>query len=326
VLERLRGEKFLPLGPKGLKQNNSVRFRPAGDGCGRRPGAPADGPPCHHGAMTRGTLITVAPTGAESDAPNLPITVEALVATGRACEAAGAAMLHVHVRDDEGRPTLDLGRVREAVQGLREETGLIVQVSTGGSVHDSFEDRLRVLDSAPDSCSLTCGTVNFGDDVFANPWPFMCELYQQTQQRGIIPEFEIFDLGQVASMRRLLDTYGPPAGGRVHADLVMGVPGGMPATVESMVAAVGMLPAEATWSATGVGRWTMPVMLGALAAGGHLRVGMEDTLTYSPGRPVVDNAELVERAASLSVTALRPPLTPEEARAMLGIVDVVRAS
>ncbi|MCX6458880.1 MAG: 3-keto-5-aminohexanoate cleavage protein [Actinobacteria bacterium] len=274
--------------------------------------------------MAKGTLITVAPTGAESDpaqAPGLPVTVESLIETGRSCQTAGAGLIHVHVRDGQGQPTLDLGRVTAAVEGLREATDLVVQVSTGGSVHDSLEARLAVLEANPDSCSLSCGTVNFGDDVFLNPWPFMVELYQQTQQRQIVPEFEIFDLGQVTSMKRLLDKYGPPAGGSVHADLVMGVPGGMPATVEAMVAAVQALPEGATWSATGVGRWSMPVMLGSLAAGGHLRVGMEDTLTFAPGRPVVDNSELVARAASLADTAMRPALTPEEARAMLGIVD-----
>lgn len=274
--------------------------------------------------MAKGTLITVAPTGAESDpaqAPGLPVTVESLIETGRSCQTAGAGLIHVHVRDGQGQPTLDLGRVTAAVEGLREATDLVVQVSTGGSVHDSLEARLAVLEANPDSCSLSCGTVNFGDDVFLNPWPFMVELYQQTQQRQIVPEFEIFDLGQVTSMKRLLDKYGPPAGGSVHADLVMGVPGGMPATVEAMVAAVQALPEGATWSATGVGRWSMTVMLGSLAAGGHLRVGMEDTLTFAPGRPVVDNSELVARAASLADTAMRPALTPEEARAMLGIVD-----
>jgi 3-keto-5-aminohexanoate cleavage enzyme len=105
----------------------------------------------------------------------------------------------------------------------------------------------------------------------------------------------------------------------VHCDLVMGVPGGMPGTVAALVACVAALPAEATWSATGVGRTTVPIMLGALAGGGHLRVGMEDTLTYAPGRPVRDNAELVERAAELARLALRPPISPEEARAMLGV-------
>nr|WP_062340009.1 3-keto-5-aminohexanoate cleavage protein [Herbidospora sakaeratensis] len=267
------------------------------------------------------TLITVAPTGAESakaDVPALPVTLAELVATARACEAAGAAVVHVHIRDAATRPTLDLGLLRETVAALR-ETDLVVQLSTGGSVHDPYEDRLKVLDAAPDACSLTCGTVNFGDDVFMNPWGFAAELYRETQARGIVPEFELFDLGHVATMNRLLDRYGPPAGGRVHCDLVMGVPGGFAGDLRTVAAAVGQLPAEATWSATGIGRASLPVMFAALAGGGHLRVGMEDTLTYAKGRPVRGNEELVARAAEAARLAQRPPMTTAEARAFLGV-------
>jgi uncharacterized protein (DUF849 family) len=268
------------------------------------------------------TLITVAPTGAETakaDAPTLPVTLDELVAAAQACESAGAAMVHVHIRDDAAQPTLDQARLKDTVSALRSETGLVVQLSTGGSVHDSFEDRLAVLDAQPESCSLTCGTVNFGDDVFLNPWPFMVELYRRTQEHQVVPEFELFDLGHVTAMNRLLDRYGPPYGGHVHCDLVMGVPGGMPGTAAALVAAVGELPAEASWSATGVGRATVPVALASLAVGGHLRVGMEDTLTYAPGEPVRDNAQLVGRAAELARLAGRPPMSGADARALLGV-------
>ncbi|MDQ1585361.1 MAG: 3-keto-5-aminohexanoate cleavage enzyme [Actinomycetota bacterium] len=204
---------------------------------------------------------------------------------------------------------------------LRERTTLVVQLSTGGAVTDPFEHRLRVLDAEPDSCSLTCGTVNFGDDVFSNPWSFMVELYQRTQAQQVVPEFELFDLGHVAALHRLLDTCGEPFGGRIHCDLVMGVPGGMPGTAATLVAAVQALPEGATWSATGVGRTTLPVALAALASGGHLRVGMEDTLTFSKGQPVVDNAQLVRRAAELATLAQRPPMSTDETRVMLNVKD-----
>ncbi|WP_395110634.1 3-keto-5-aminohexanoate cleavage protein [Actinomadura sp. SCN-SB] len=264
----------------------------------------------------------MAPTGAESskaDVPALPVTLDELVQTAKECEEAGAAVIHVHIRDDDARPTLDLGRLRDTVRALREATGLIVQLSTGGAVTDPYEDRLRVLEAGPDACSLTCGTVNFGDEVFMNPWPFMVELYRRTQELEIVPEFELFDLGQVAALHRLLDKHGAPYGGHVHCDLVMGVPGGMPGDARSLVAAVEALPEGATWSATGVGRATLPVMFAALSAGGHLRVGMEDTITFARGRPVTGNAELVERAATLAGLAQRPPMTPAEARAFLGV-------
>ncbi len=270
------------------------------------------------------TLITVAPTGAETakaDVPALPVTLDELVAEARACEAAGAGLVHVHVRGADTRPTLDLGRLRATVEALREATTMVVQLSTGGAVTDPFEDRLRVLDAEPDSCSLTCGTTNFGDDVFQNPWPFMAELYQRTQAAEVVPEFELFDLGHVAALHRLLDTYGAPYGGQVHCDLVMGVPGGMPGTAAALVAAVQALPAGCSWSATGIGRTSLPVALAALSAGGHLRVGMEDTLTFARRRPVTGNEELVARAAELARLAQRPPMSPDGARTMLAVKD-----
>ena len=271
-----------------------------------------------------GLLITVAPTGAEtakSDCPQLPTTPEELAETARACQAAGATMIHLHVRDREHRPTLDLALLREWVAAVRDSTDLIVQLSTGGSVHDPLDQRFQVLDAEPDACSLTMGTTNFGDDVFSNPWPFVCDLYQLTQERGVVPEFELFDLGQVHAMRRLLDRYGLPAGGKVHVDLVMGVPGGMNGTTDALVAAVRDLPRETTsWSATGIGRSTLSVILASLSKGGHLRVGMEDVLALAKGVPVEHNDQLVSRAAELGRMAQRTPMSPAEARALLGMI------
>ncbi|MEU5691346.1 3-keto-5-aminohexanoate cleavage protein [Actinosynnema sp. NPDC020468] len=264
----------------------------------------------------------MAPTGAEhakGDVPQLPVTLEELVTAARECEQVGAAMVHVHIRGDDAKPTLDLKRLQDTVQALREQTGLVVQLSTGGAVTDPEADRLRVLDALPDSASCTMGTVNFGDDVFMNRWEFVVALHKGMQERRIVPEYEIFDLGQLASLRRLLDKHGRPAGDKVHVDLVMGVPGGMPGDAETLVAALRLLPEDASFSATGIGRSSLPVMLTALGAGGHLRVGMEDTITYAKGQPVRDNAQLVARAAGLARIAQRPPLSPADARALLGV-------
>lgn len=267
-------------------------------------------------------LVTVAPTGAETskaDCPQLPTTLAELVTAAQECEAAGAAMVHVHIRDDEHRPTLDGQRLKDTVAALHESTDLIVQLSTGGSVHDPLEQRLKVLDAAPDSCSLTMGTTNFGDDVFSNPWPFVADLYQLSQERQVVPEFELFDLGHVAALTRLLGTYGLPYGGKVHCDFVMGVPGGMPGTADALVAGVAALPPEVTsWGATGIGRTTLAVGLAALSKGGHLRVGMEDVLTLARGVPVESNRQLVERAVAMGELAQRRPMTTTEARTLLG--------
>lgn len=272
-----------------------------------------------------GTLITVAPTGAEvakAGAPALPVTLDELVATARECQAAGASVIHVHIRDDAAQPTLDVGRLRETVAALRSATDLVVQLSTGGAVTDPEADRLRVLEAGPDMASCTMGTVNFGQDVFLNRWEFIVDLHGRMRERGIVPEYEIFDFGHLWSLSRLLDKHGLPAGGHVHVDLVMGVPGGMPGTTSALVGCVEAmrdLPPGTTFSATGIGRTTLPVMLASLSAGGHLRVGMEDTITYAKGQPVESNAQLVARAAELARIAQRPPLEPAEVRVLLGI-------
>jgi 3-keto-5-aminohexanoate cleavage enzyme len=272
-----------------------------------------------------GTVITVAPTGAESSktaVPALPVTLDELVSTAKECEALGAAIIHVHIRDDAAEPTLDLGRLRATVAALKQSTDLIVQLSSGGAVTDPEADRLAVLDAGPEMASCTMGTVNFGDAVFLNRWEFIVDLHTRMQERAIVPEYEIFDLGQLTALQRLLNTYGLPAGGHVHVDLVMGVPGGMPGTVGALVAChqtIRDLPEGTTFSATGIGRSTVPVMLAALSAGGHLRVGMEDTITYAKGRPVESNMQLVARAVGFAQLAQRPPLNAAEARTLLGI-------
>ena len=275
--------------------------------------------------MTTTTLITVAPTGAESaktDVPALPVTLDELVTTAKECEALGASVIHVHIRDDLARPTLGLGRLRETVAALRAGSDLIVQLSSGGAVTDPEADRLAVLDAAPDMASCTMGTVNFGDDVFMNRWEFIVALHSRMQERQIVPEYEIFDLGHLTALARLLDRHGLPAGGHVHVDLVMGVPGGMPGTTEALVAcrqAMRDLPEGTTFSATGIGRSTIPVMLASLSAGGHLRVGMEDTVTYAKGQPVESNMQLVARAVGFARLAQRPPMPPAQARELLGV-------
>jgi 3-keto-5-aminohexanoate cleavage enzyme len=272
-----------------------------------------------------GTLITVAPTGAELskvDNPPLPVTLDELVATAKDSQSAGAAVIHVHIRDGAAEPTLDLGRLRDTVAALRSATDLIVQLSTGGAVTDPEADRLRVLEAGPEMASCTMGTVNFGEAVFSNPWELIVALHTGMQERGIVPEYEIFDLGHLWSLARLLDRYGPPAGEHVHVDLVMGVPGGMPGTTSALVScleAMRDLPDGTTYSATGIGRATLPVMLASLSAGGHLRVGMEDTRTYARGQPVESNAQLVARAAGLARIAQRPPLAPAQVRDLLAI-------
>lgn len=264
-------------------------------------------------------IITVAPTGAELPEgahPELPTTPEAIVATGVACEQAGARVIHVHVRGPGGESTMDPGVFREALDGLRERTELVVQFTTGGAVGDAFEARLAPLELRPDMGSLTCGTVNFGDEVFENPWPLMRRLYERMDQLGVQPELELFDHGHLASARRLV---GDAPDHHVHCDLVLGVPGGCPGTAAEVVDLVRRLPDDWTWSATGVGRSHLTVTAATLALGGHVRTGFEDNLYLGPGRRAQDNAELVARVARLAEELGRPLATPDQTRSLLGL-------
>ena len=230
----------------------------------------------------------------------------------------------MHVRDRDGLPTMDLTYVRDAIVAVRESSDLIIQLSTGGALTDDEGSRIAVLAAMPDAASLTCGSVNFGDEIFCNRWPFIVDLYRSMYEHSIVPEFEIFDLGHLDTLKRLLDQEGPPYGGRVHVDFVLGVPGGMSATAASLASAVQQLPLGATFSATGIGRGTLPVIFASLALGGHLRVGMEDTVSFARGVRVDSNAQLVRRAAQLSQLAQRPPLSPHESRAFLGLTTSAR--
>jgi 3-keto-5-aminohexanoate cleavage enzyme len=276
--------------------------------------------------MTTGTLITVAPTGAagsKAAVPALPVTIDELVSTAKECEALGAAVIHVHVRDDAGEPTLDAGRLRAAVAALRQSTDLIVQLSTGGAVTDAEADRLAVVDAGPEMASCAMGTVNVGDAVFLNRWDFIVDLHSRMQERDVRPAYEIADLGQLTTLQRLLDRYGLPSGEHVHVELLMGIPGGMPGTAAALVAcqaAVRDLPAGTTVSASGLGDTSLPVIMASLATGGHLRVGLADTVNYSAKRAVESNMQLVARAVGFAHLAQRPPLTASDARTMLGLV------
>lgn len=238
----------------------------------------------------------------------------------KSCEDAGAAMIHIHVRNNEGVPTLNLACIEDTLAAVRDASNLVIQLSTGGAITDPFDARLNVLATQPESCSLTLGTVNFGDGVFSNPWGFIVDLYNESKFQQVVPEFEIFELGHIATLHRLLEQEGLPYGGKVHCDLVLGVPGAAPGSPRIVQTAVDLFPDEVTsWSATGIGRSTLPVALSALSLGGNLRVGMEDTLSFAAKTPVRGNTELVARAASLARLAQRPPVDANFARELLSV-------
>ena len=264
-------------------------------------------------------IITCAPVGAEirpEQTPHLPYTPQLLGETARAVREAGASILHVHCRNDDGTNTHSVERFGHAYEEIRAQSDLIVQFSTGGAIGMTLQERAAVLELRPEMATLTCGSVNFGDDIFENSFPIMRDLLKKMNEFGVRPELEIFDKGHLANARRL-------AKERLlsfpqHVDFVLGVPGGLEATVQNLCDLVDDLPEGCTWSVAGIGKRQLPMAMAAIAMGGHVRVGLEDNLFYSRGR-LARNDELVARVARLAVEAGRSIATPDRARKVLGL-------
>jgi 3-keto-5-aminohexanoate cleavage enzyme len=270
-------------------------------------------------------IITCAPVGAEvtlEQTPYLPHTPAKLAETARAIRDAGASIVHVHCRTDDGTNTHDVARFKQAYDAIRGASDLIVQFSTGGAIGMTPEERANILQLRPEMATLTCGTVNFGDDVFENSFPIMRGILAKMRQYGVRPELEIFDKGHIANARRLakegLLTFPQ------HVDFVLGVPGALEATVQNLCDLVDDLPDGCTWSVAGIGRAQTAMALAAIAMGGHVRVGLEDNLYLEKGR-LARNEELVARVARIAREAGRAVAGPDEAREILGLQKLAAA-
>ena len=226
-------------------------------------------------------------------------------------------MYHLHVRDDDGAPTMDVDAFRAAKDAIVAATDLIVQFTSGGGVGDPEDARVAPLELRPEMASLTTGTVNFGEAVFSNPLPLITGLYQKMRVLGIVPEFEIFEPGMIATAERVYDEHGD--GHHRHYDFVLGVPGAMPAWPDSIAFLSAHLPEGATWSATGIGSAHLPVTEQAIAGGGHVRTGFEDVRWFERGVLATSNAQLVGRVAAMTRAAGREIASPAQAREILGV-------
>lgn len=267
-------------------------------------------------------IITVAPVGAEltpEQTPHLAVTPAALGEVAGSVLAAGASLIHVHCRNDDGTNTHSVARFKQAYEAIRSSGDLIVQFSTGGAIGMTPDERSAVLQLRPEMATLTCGTVNFGDDVFENSFPIMRGILKKMQEFGVRPELEIFDKGHITNARRLASEglLSFPQ----HADFVLGVPGGLDATVQNLCDLVDSLPIGCSWSVAGVGRQQLPMAVAAIAMGGHVRVGLEDNIYYSKGR-LATNGELVARVVRIATELGRPVATPNQAREILGLPDL----
>lgn len=265
-------------------------------------------------------IVTVAGVGAEltrEKQPNLPLSPEEIAEDAARCREAGASIYHLHVRDASGQPTMDVRTYEAALQAIRSATDLIVQFSSGGAVHDTEEQRIAPLELRPEMASLTTGTVNFGNEVFSNPAPLIVRFYERMRELGILPEFEIFEPGMIATADRIYVEH--DGAHHRHYDFVLGVPGGMPAWSDSVSFLANHLPAGTTWGATGIGSAHLPVAHAAIDGGGHVRTGFEDVRWFDKGILADSNAQLVDRVVSLARAAGREIATPDQTRVLFGL-------
>lgn len=275
---------------------------------------------------TEKLIINAALTGmvpTKRDDPNVPVTVEEIIADAKRCRDAGASIVHVHARDADGQPTCVKEIYRQIFMGIREACpDLLISGTTSGRVHKEFAQRSQVLELEgrlkPDFASLTLGSMNFPAQASVNEPKMIQDLAATMNQRGIVPELELFDLGMVDYARYLMDRGGlrPP----FYANLLLGSLGTLAATPHHLTTMVQSLPPGTTWSAAGIGRSQFFVNSMAITMGGHVRVGLEDNLWFDDERTqLATNAGLVERLVKLAHAAGREIATPDEARGIIGM-------
>ncbi|HVH44611.1 MAG TPA: 3-keto-5-aminohexanoate cleavage protein, partial [Labilithrix sp.] len=264
-------------------------------------------------------ILTAAIVGAEitrEQTPYLPITADEIADEAARCREAGASVIHLHVRNDDGTPTQAKERFAEAIEKIRKKTDCIVQVSTGGAIGMSIDERVQPLHCRPEMATLNCGSLNFGDDVFINTRPQIRDLAGRLRASGAVAELECYEVGHVEEALLLADKGIVPR--PLHFQFVMGVPGGISATENNLRFLIGLMPPEgATWAVAAVGRHQQTMTELAMRLGGHARVGLEDNIYLSKGVLSQGSAPLVSRAAAYARSLGRNVVEPSRARALL---------
>lgn len=271
-------------------------------------------------------IITAAICGAEvtkEHNPSVPYTVEEIAREAEAAYKAGASIIHLHVRLDDGTPTQDKERFRLCMEAIRERCpDVIIQPSTGGAVGMSNEERLQPITLNPEMATLDCGTCNFGgDDIFVNTENTIKEFGEKMIALAIKPEIEVFDKGMI-DMAIRLNKKGYIKS-PMHFNLVLGVNGGISATPRDLVFMAESIPQGSTFTVSGIGKGQFPMASMAIIMGGHVRVGYEDNVYLSKGVLAKSNAELVEKVARLAKELGRDIATPKEARQILGLKEIL---
>ncbi|WP_035127709.1 3-keto-5-aminohexanoate cleavage protein [Conexibacter woesei] len=271
-------------------------------------------------------IVNLAPTGMvpmRADTPHVPLTTAEILADVERCAEAGVAIVHVHARRPDGTPSQDPDDVAPIVEGIRAiDPELIVCVSCSGRIEPSLEARAAVLDldgaARPDMASLTLGSNNFLRQASVNAPDVVLGLARRMRERGIRPELEAFEPGMLAWGAHLAER--GEIEGPHYANILLGNPGTAPLLPATLAAFLAVAPPDTTWALGGIGRFQLDATMLAIAAGGHVRVGLEDNIWLDRDRTTLaTNAALVGRVAQLAALAERPLATPAQARERLGL-------
>lgn len=263
----------------------------------------------------RKVIISVAPTSAQTTFLDPELLAQEVIEAG----AAGASMVHMHVRDRTGKLTDDMSTFQEIVEAVTAKSDIVIQASTGGVSALSIEQRCVPLAyEKVETVSLNVGSVNLGDVVYSNPLPDVKYCVEQMKRHNKIPEIEIFELGMISTVLELDKQFNLPK--PLLFDIVLGHPGGAPATIEALIALRSAIPKDALWGITHAHRQDYVIIAAAIAMGASLvRIGFEDSDYLAEGKPAVNNVELVEQIARLIRSMELDVASPDDTRRMLNV-------
>ena len=265
-------------------------------------------------------IITVALTGnvpTKEMNPNVPVTPDEIAQDVRRCADAGAALFHVHARDAEQNPTLDIEVCKENARKIKAAAPeVIVQLSTGARAGKDWEDRANPIRLLPEMGSFTTGSNNMPKIVYENSPPFIVHLGKVFQETGVKPEIEVFETGMINNAL-FLEKKGLIKA-PIHFDFVLGVIGSMPGSVKNLQFLSESIPAGSTWTVAGIGKAQIPLATAAVIMGGNVRIGLEDSI-YMPDGSLATNVALVEKVVRIAREIGREIATPEEAREILSL-------
>ncbi|MCW2995505.1 MAG: hypothetical protein JWQ18_3000 [Conexibacter sp.] len=263
------------------------------------------------------TAALTGPIATKADHPALPVTPDEIAVAAAESTAAGAAIVHVHLRDDEGRPTADLDVAHRVIDAIGERCDALVQMSTGVGLGVPLSERAQLVEVRPAMATLNVCSMTFGAGEFLNPADEVRRLAARMAELGVKPELEIYDTGHLDVALELL------ADGLLveplQFSIVLGVRGGMAATPENLLSLVRRMPPTAVWQVVAIGRSNLPITAMGLALGANARTGLEDTLLIRRGEPARSSAQLVARLAAIAGALERPLNSPAQAALALGL-------